>query len=131
MIQKQPPRGILKKRCSENMQQIYRRTPMPKCDSIKLQSNFIEITLRLGCSPVNVLHIFRTPFPRYTSGWRLLYDCTIWKEKSCSSVWNTQQLFWVTLSGFSRTLWCVTTKGILFFGCYFFKISIIALLLRF
>ena len=35
---------------------------MPKCDSIKLQSNFIEITLRLGCSPVNVLHIFRHLF---------------------------------------------------------------------
>ena len=30
--QKQPSRGALKKRCSENMQQIYRRTPMPKCD---------------------------------------------------------------------------------------------------
>ena len=30
--QKQPFRGALKKRCSENMQQIYRRTPMPKCD---------------------------------------------------------------------------------------------------
>ena len=29
-IQKQPPRGVLKKRCSEIMQQIYRRTPMPK-----------------------------------------------------------------------------------------------------
>ena len=30
--QKQPFRGALTKRCSENMQQIYRRTPMPKCD---------------------------------------------------------------------------------------------------
>ena len=30
--QKQPSRGVLKKRCSENMRQIYRRTPMPKCD---------------------------------------------------------------------------------------------------
>ena len=29
--QKQPPRSALKKRRSENMQQIYRRTPMPKC----------------------------------------------------------------------------------------------------
>ena len=28
--------AVLKKRCFENMQQIYRRTPMPKCDSIKL-----------------------------------------------------------------------------------------------
>ena len=29
---KQPPRGVPRKSCSENMQQIYRRTPMPKCD---------------------------------------------------------------------------------------------------
>ena len=41
--------------------------------SIKLPSNFIEITLLHGCSPVNFLHIFRTPFPRNTSG-RLLLD---------------------------------------------------------
>ena len=40
--------------------------------SIKLQSNFIEITLRHGCSPVNLLHIFRTPFPRNASGELLL-----------------------------------------------------------
>ena len=31
LFQKQPSRGILKNRCSENIQQIYRRTPMPKC----------------------------------------------------------------------------------------------------
>ena len=30
--QKQPSRGVLRKRYSENMQQIYRRTSMPKCD---------------------------------------------------------------------------------------------------
>ena len=40
--------------------------------SIKLQSNFIEITFRHGCSPVNLLHIFRTPLPKNTSGWTLL-----------------------------------------------------------
>ena len=34
--QKQPSRGDLKKRCSENMQQIYRVTPMPKCDFNKV-----------------------------------------------------------------------------------------------
>ena len=33
---KQLSRGVLKKRCSENMQQIYRRTPMPKCDFNKV-----------------------------------------------------------------------------------------------
>ena len=39
--------------------------------SIRLQSNFIEITLLHGCSPVNLLHIFRTPFPKNFSGWLL------------------------------------------------------------
>ena len=34
--------------------------------------NFIEITLRHGCSPVNLLHIFRTPFFKNISGWLLL-----------------------------------------------------------
>ena len=34
--------------------------------SIKLQSNFIEIGLRHGYSSVNLLHIFRTPFPENT-----------------------------------------------------------------
>ena len=35
-IQKQPSRGVHRKRCSENMQQIYWRTPMPKCDFNKV-----------------------------------------------------------------------------------------------
>ena len=29
-----------------------------------LQSNFTEIALRHGCSPVNLLYIFRAPFLR-------------------------------------------------------------------
>ena len=40
--------------------------------SIKLQSNFIEIALRYGCSPVNLLHTFRTNFSRNISRWLLL-----------------------------------------------------------
>ena len=35
-MQKQPPRGVPRKKCSENMLQIYRRTPMPKCDFNKV-----------------------------------------------------------------------------------------------
>ena len=35
--------------------------------SIKLQSNFVEIALQHGCSPVNLLHIFRTLFSKDTS----------------------------------------------------------------
>ena len=33
---------------------------------MNLQGNFIEITLRYGCSPVNLLHIFTTPYLRTT-----------------------------------------------------------------
>ena len=40
--------------------------------SIKLQSNFIEIALRHGCSPINLLHISRTPLPKSISGRLLL-----------------------------------------------------------
>ena len=60
-------RGGLQKGCSENMQQIYRRTPMPKCDFNKVAKQ-----LRHECSPVNLLHIFRTPFLKNSSGWLLL-----------------------------------------------------------
>ena len=42
--------------------------------SIKLQSNFIDITLRHGCSPVDLLHIFRTYFPKNTCGELLLHS---------------------------------------------------------
>ena len=37
------------------------------------QSTFIEITLWHGCSPVNLLHIFRKHFSKNASGWLLLY----------------------------------------------------------
>ena len=62
--------------CQENFFNICGTTnlehPYRSVISIKLQSNFIEITLRHGCCPVNLLHIFRTPFPKNTSGWLLL-----------------------------------------------------------
>ena len=35
-LQKQPPRGVPRERCSENMQQIYGKTPMPKSDFNKV-----------------------------------------------------------------------------------------------
>ena len=38
--QKQPSRGVPRRRRSENMQQIYRRTPMPRC--------YIYVHLGLG-----------------------------------------------------------------------------------
>ena len=45
--------------------------------SITLQSNTIEIALQHGCSALNLLHIFRTPFPRNTSGWLLLLHALV------------------------------------------------------
>ena len=75
-FKKQTPRGTIKKMCSKNMQKIYRRTPIAKYDfnKVVLQlCNFIEIALWYGCSPVNLLYIFRTPFPRKTSGWLILF----------------------------------------------------------
>ena len=52
---------------------------MPKCDfskvalATRLQSHFIEITLRHWFSPANLLYIFRTPFYKNTYGGLLLY----------------------------------------------------------
>ena len=41
-LQKQSSKGVLMKRCSESMQQIYSRAPMPKCDfkATLLKSHF-------------------------------------------------------------------------------------------
>ena len=58
-LQKQPSRGVLRKRYSENMQQIYRKTPMP--------CNFIEITLGHRCSPVKFAACFQNTSGRATS----------------------------------------------------------------
>ena len=78
-LQKQPSVDVLTKRCSKNIQQIYRRHPCQNLISIKLLCNFIEITLPHGCSPLDLLHIFRTPFPKNSSG-GLFLDL----EDSCS-----------------------------------------------
>ena len=48
--QMQPSRGVLRKRCSENMQEIYRRTPMPTCD-------FNKIAIKSHCGMGVILKI--------------------------------------------------------------------------
>ena len=68
----QPSRGVFKKRCSENMQQICRRHPCQSVISIKLLCNFIEITLRHVCSPVYLLDNLKTPVLKSTFGWLFL-----------------------------------------------------------
>ena len=62
------------------MQEIYRRTPMPKCDFNKVALAFRPKTLRHRCFPVNLLHIFRTTFPKNTFENRVLLvsSCCFW-----------------------------------------------------
>ena len=57
-----------------------REHPCQSAILIQLQSNIIETTLRHGCSPVNLLHVFRTLFQKNRSGWLLLLFVEIlWK----------------------------------------------------
>ena len=60
--------------------------------SIKLQNNFIEMTLQHGCSPVNLLHIFRTSSSKNTSGWLLLNIPPKILRQSAEVTANTLQL---------------------------------------
>ena len=64
---------------------------------IKLLCNFIEIALQHGCSPVNFLHIFRTPFTKNTSAWLLLKypTCVIPLQKYHPFFWKQ---FWLMCS---------------------------------
>ena len=71
--------------------------------SIKLKKNFVEITHRYDCSPVNLLHIFRTLFRKNISGRLFLIFEILWnwasytgekkgREKKIFLAWN----FWAT-----------------------------------
>ena len=64
---KQPQIDFLIEKSSENIQQIYKKTPKWKYIYIKLLCNFTEIILRLGRFPVNLLYISRIPFPTNTA----------------------------------------------------------------
>ena len=90
--QKQPSRGVLKKRCSENMQQIYRRIPVLKCDFNKVAFQLYWNYTRHECCPVNLLHIVRTSLPKNTSG-RLLLEYQCWRIVAAQ-----KKLFWLLMN---------------------------------
>ena len=56
-VRKQLSRGVLIKACSENKQQIYRRTPMPKCD-------FNEVALQVYWNQTSA-RVFSCKFVTY------------------------------------------------------------------
>ena len=66
------------------MQQIYRRTLMPKC--YEITPNFFEIALRHGCFPLNLLNIFRNLFLRtpLTSCFRLQLELDFAAKAFCN-----------------------------------------------
>ena len=67
-MHEQPSRGVLKKRCSKNMQQN-RRTPMLKCDFNKFALQYI---CDIYVIAINQLYIFRATPSKNTSGRLLL-----------------------------------------------------------
>ena len=93
-LQKQPSIGVLSRRCCENMLQICSRTPMLKCDF-----NKVGITLRHWCSPVYLLYICRTPFPKINS--RAASDCTILRFLKFNSEIVTLRIFVKHFSSFN------------------------------
>ena len=77
MIRSSRPKLFLKKDVLKISSKFTGEHPCQSAILIKLQSNLIETTLRHGCSPVNLLHIFRTPFLKDTSGRLFLNDLRI------------------------------------------------------
>ena len=91
--QKQPCRGVLRKMRSENMQQIYRRTSMLKCDFNKAASQLYWNRTSAWVISVNLVHIFKTPLYKNTSRGLLLVNLAtlnlleyyyLWLNKVCS-----------------------------------------------
>ena len=61
-----PPEVFLEKGVLKICSKFTGEHPCRSVVSMKLQSNFTEITIRHECSPVNLLHIFRTTFLKNT-----------------------------------------------------------------
>ena len=76
--QKQPSRDVLRKRCSRNMQQIYRRTPMSKCDFNKIAKQLYWNHTSAYVFSCKFATYFRTTFLRNTSGRLLLNEVLNW-----------------------------------------------------
>ena len=70
-----PTEVVLRKDVLKICSKFTTEQPCQSVISIKLFCSFIEITYWLGCSPVNLLHIFKTPFRKNTSVGLLL---SIW-----------------------------------------------------
>ena len=98
-----------------------RERPCRRVFSIKLQSNFIQITLRHGCSLVNLLRIFRTPFPKNTSGWLLLILVPV---KGLTATWWEHLATWIQLMFITTVSWPWKVKIIVLIQKNYFKVTV-------
>ena len=74
-----PPEAFLGKGVLKICSKFTGEHPHRSAILVKLQSSFIEIPLRYGCSLVNLLHILRTSSSKKTSG-RLLLNIELFKR---------------------------------------------------
>ena len=112
--QKQPSRDVLRKIGVLKIRSKFRgEHPCQSVISIKLQSKFIEMLLQCGCCPVNVQHIFWTPFPKNNSRRLLLknirrklsFVCTIYLTDSSSS-WTHILFIKLKIAKFQSEKYC-------------------------
>ena len=106
-IQKQPSRGVLRKKCSENIicSKFTGEYPCRSVVSIKSLCNFFQISLRYECSPVNLVHISRTNFPKNNSGGLLLCSEIMW-IKTQNSIIIVLCYYYLGLFGFTALSLC-------------------------
>ena len=84
LLRSSPPQVFLGKGILKICSKFTGEHPCRSEISVRLQNNFIEITLWHVCSPVNLMHIFGTHFPKNTFG-RLFLSLFI---VNSASIWN-------------------------------------------
>ena len=100
-LQKQPSKGVFRKRCPENMQQIYRRTPMSKC-------NFNNATLCKAL--ISIMKLY----------WNLTLTCSFYKNTSEGSFLSIKIQKYSSYDHYIRTSSNdVGSKSISFMDCLF------------
>ena len=98
------PEMLLAKVVLKISRKLTREHPCWSVISINLLCNFTEITLRPGCFPINLLHIFRTPFYKNNSGGLF---CT------CMKIALIRSFFWSVLPvfGLTKDIYSVLSKS--------------------
>ena len=95
LIQKQSSRGVLRKRYSENMQQIYRRAPMPSCDFNKVVSQLYWNHTSAWVSYCKFAAYFQNIF----------YQINLWRAASVNTKFQIQVTLGLSLAIVATAQW--------------------------